>query len=186
MTDPRHRRTRSYRGRHRKPTQPQRVVVPVVTLAALSVGGVAVANAVGDGGTAHHARAGNLIAALPKVAVPLVRPSITPVAKPISIGPKAKTKAKPNTLHHVRHPKHVSPPDSLRIVDVHGPCYVQVTTSGGKLVVRRILTQGDRLAFRHHGLDVTLGSAGAVKVAIDGHHATTAGRSGQVRTFRVD
>jgi hypothetical protein len=147
-------------------------------LAALSVGGVAVANAVGSGGQAHHASSGNLVASLPKVAAPLVHPSTTPVAKPMSIVHKSK----PRTQHHA---KPVARPDSLRIVDVHGPCYVQVTTSGGTLLVRRILKQGDHLSFRHHGLEVTLGSAGAVKVALNGQHAQSGGRTGAVRTFRV-
>jgi hypothetical protein len=168
---PQHQRTRSYRGRHRKPAQPQRVVVPVVTLAALSVGGVAVANAV-NGPTPAHVAAAAVIA--PHVAAATPSPAPTRVTLPAAVHRVAKQR-----------PHRAVRPDSLRIVDVHGPCYVQVNAADGRLLLQQIMRQGQKVSFRHHGLAVTLGSAGAVRVAIDGHAAKRLGRPGQVRTFRV-
>jgi hypothetical protein len=172
MATAQHRRTRSYRGRHRKPAQGQRVVVPIVTLAALSVGGVAVAAEVGGSSHPPVPAAGALVPHLPSA----IRPSLPPTL--VTPAPHARDKTSSTPVRHAR-------PDSLRIVDVSGPCYVQVSTAHGKVLVRRIMHEGDAVAFRRHGLDVTLGSAGAVRLAVDGHHARRVGRPGQVRIFHV-
>jgi hypothetical protein len=79
-----------------------------------------------------------------------------------------------------RHPRH--PP--LVVTDTGPPCYLQVERDGA-LLVRTILHGHQRMTFRHHGLDVVLGNAGAVRIARDGHPAVRAGRSGQVLRFRV-
>jgi hypothetical protein len=177
MADPRHQRTRSYRGRHRRPPRPERVAVPVLTLVAITVGGVAVANAVGSNST--H-RAGIKTGSVGIVAPP------TPAAQAVQAAPSPASSVSPAklTIHH-RHAYHHTKPDSVRIRDVSGSCYVQVATSSGKILVRRIAHRGDLIAFRRHGLDVTLGNAGAVRLVLDGHQAHRAGALGQVRRFTV-
>jgi len=95
------------------------------------------------------------------------------------------TPARAATPTHVAAAKAHHLPPALRIVDTHGPCYVEVTRNG-KLVTRTILRQGHQLAFRQHGLHVVLGNAGAVRLRINGHRAVRAGHSGQVRIFRVN
>jgi hypothetical protein len=157
---------RSYRGRHRKPPQRQRVIVPAVTsLAVFSLGGVALAHAVSSDstpGSAGAAIAHNDVRLFPAISV----------LPPPSGAPQPTT----TQAHHV--------PAALRIVDVHGPCYVQVTRHG-KLLTRQILRQGHQLTFKQHGLNVVLGNAGAVRLRINGHHAVRGGHTGQVRLLRV-
>ena len=168
----RHRNTRqSNRGRHRKPPQRQRVIVPAVTsLAVFGAGGVAIAHAVSDqpsrptaGASVVHSNDDKLFPSAP----------ILPTPSVLSLHVVRAHHAKP---HHV--------PPALRIVDVHGPCYVEVTRSG-RLVKRMIMRQGHQLTFRQHGLHVVLGNAGAVRLRVNGHHAVRGGHIGQVRIFRV-
>jgi hypothetical protein len=42
-----------------------------------------------------------------------------------------------------------------------------------------------RLSIRQHGLEVVLGNAGAVRIAVNGHHFRRAGAAGRVRHIRV-
>lgn len=184
MADPRHRRSRSYRGRHRKPPRPERVAVPVLTLVAITVGGVAVANAVGSS-SPHHtgvaAGAGGVVV-VPSQAAHSVQAPEQP-ATPMSSIASARHQIKHHPAYH--RARHKVTPDSVRIRDVSGSCYVQISTLDGKILVQRIAHRGDLITFRRHGLDVTLGNAGAVRVALDGHHAQRGGAVGQVRRFTV-
>jgi hypothetical protein len=146
-------------------------------LVAITVGGVAVANAVGS--NSPH-RAGIKTGGAGIVALP------TPAAQAVGAAPSPTSSAapaKPRIQHHAAY--HHTKPDSVRIRDVSGNCYVQITTSSGKILVRRIAHRGDLIAFKRHGLDVTLGNAGAVRLVVNGHHAHRAGAAGQVRTFTV-
>jgi hypothetical protein len=52
-------------------------------------------------------------------------------------------------------------------------------------MMRRILDGHQHVSFRHHGLDVVLGNAGAVRVSVNGAHARRVGSEGQVRRFHV-
>ena len=92
--------------------------------------------------------------------------------------------ATPSPLVTPTHPAPRPIPPVLLITDVHGPCYVQVTYRG-RLLTRTILRQGHQLVFRHHGLGLVLGNAGAVRLRINGHHALRPGHFGQVRNLRV-
>jgi hypothetical protein len=88
--------------------------------------------------------------------------------------------------HHQGHRAHghgVAAP-ALRIVDTGSACYVQVTADG-HVLKQRILHGHQHLTFRRHGLDVVLGNAGGVRIAFGGHRLHRAGRSGQVRRFRI-
>lgn len=166
MAAPRSSRDRRYRGRHRKPARPQKVVIPIVTIAALSVGGVAFANAVDNGGSGS-VRGGEVVPRLPAVAAPALHAPAVPT--PVS----------------VVHASHVRP-HSLMVRDMSAPCYVKVVaTANGKVLVERIMQPGQLIAFRRHGLEVTLGNAGGVRVALNGHHAHRGGGSGEVRSFHV-
>ncbi len=169
----RHRKSRqSHRGRHRKPPQRQRIVIPAVAgVAVLSAGSVALASAVGGASSPRHpaASAGSVVVRsvpLPSFPVPprTSQTTSTPATKPV---------------HHA-----TAMPPVLLIDDVHGPCYVQVSRRG-TVLTRTILRQGKHLVFRRHGLDVVLGNAGAVRMRISGHHAIRPGAFGQVRVFRV-
>lgn len=168
-----HRNTRkSYRGRHRKPPQRQRVIVPAVTtVAVFSVGGVAIAHAVSDDPSRGDA---GVAVAHSNYVLPTIRivPQPSQAPRPSAVKP-----------HHVQAKPHHVPP-ALRIVDVHGPCYVQVTRNG-KLLTRKIIRQGRQLSYAQHGLHVVLGNAGAVKLSVNGHKAVPGGHIGQVRVFRV-
>lgn len=141
-------------------------------VAALGLGGVAIAHAVGGGSTGHGG-AGFVAAKAPaRPVVPSFPVVPTPPSPPVHVH------------HHASHATHRRPAPELRIIDVHGPCYVQVSHAG-RVIERTIMRQGQTKAFRRHGLDVVLGNAGAVRLRIDGHRAVPGGRSGQVRTLRV-
>jgi hypothetical protein len=172
----RHRKTRgSQRGRHRKPAQLQRVIVPAATVVVvLGVGG-AVADAVVTNGSPHPAGATVIPELVPAPYLPHV-----PVA-PLSPSRPAHHRHRARSHHQAS----TTVPTSLRIRDVNGPCYVQVTDRSGRLLTRRILTTGQSLTYRRHGLDVVLGNAGAVRLSIDGHRTRRGGGSGEVRRFRV-
>jgi hypothetical protein len=151
------------------------VIVPAVaTVAMLSGGSFAIANAVG-GGTSPATGGPPTGSAVTHSIVP---PSIGQLtALPPSPPPSPAVRAAPVVKSH-----HVAP--ALRINDVHGPCYVQVSHRG-RLIERTILRQGHQLVFRRHGLDVVLGNAGAVRLRINGRHASRPGRLGQVRVLHV-
>lgn len=150
--------------------------MPTATaVAVLAVGAVFFGHALADGQAPH----GAAVAAPEAPAVPTLIP--TPPATPApAVTPT--TAAKPKA-HRVTH--HRAAPAALSVTDLGPACYLQVRTTPGHLVVRTILHRGQHLTFRHHGLDVVLGNAGGVKISIDGHAARRAGRSGQVRVFRV-
>lgn len=167
MAAPRSSRDRRYRGRHRKPPRPQKVVVPIVTIAALSVGGVAFANAVDNGGSGS-VRGGDVVPRVPAVAAPTVDQVTHSAPAPTSLVPAARVR-----------------PHSLMVRDMTAPCYVRITSAKGKVLVERIMQPGQLVAFRRHGLEVTLGNAGGVRVAVNGRHAHRGGDSGQVRSFHV-
>jgi hypothetical protein len=140
----------------------------------LAAGGIGFGHAVAHGQTSDGALGGITGMALIHAPVPL--PSVLAV-------------------HEVRHPgDHSAPqplphhrprPAALRITDTGAACYVQVTRGNGQLLVRRILHGHQHLAFRRHGLDVVLGNAGGVRVALNGRRAQRAGTSGEVLRFRV-
>jgi hypothetical protein len=143
------------------------VIVPAVTsLAIFSLGGVAIAHAVSNDSTG-----GAAGVSVPHDGDVRLFPAIS-VLPPPAVAPQPTIPR----AHHI--------PPALQIVDVHGPCYVQVTRHG-KLLTRQIMRQGHRLTFKQHGLHVVLGNAGAVKLSINGHHAVRAGHAGQVRLLRV-
>jgi len=164
-------RSHGHRGRHRKPPSRQRAIVPTVTaVAVLAVGGVAFGHAIAQGQAPHSA--GVVTPPTPRVVPPVI------AAAPAT--PAPATSPKPKRAHH----RHRPAPPALVVRDVGADCYIQITRHG-HLLVRRILHPGQRLTFRHHGLDVRLGNAGAVRISVDGHHARRAGRPGQVRSLRV-
>jgi cytoskeleton protein RodZ len=159
-------------GRHRKPASRQHTVLPTATaVAVLAVGGVIFGHAIAHGQAPH----GAAVVAPEPPAVPA--PVVTKV--PATPTPPAKPK------HPRRQARHRVAPAALSVIDVGPACYIQVTTTQGHVIVRTIMHHGQHLTFRHHGLDVVLGNAGGVKISVNGHHARRAGRSGQVRTFRV-
>jgi Domain of unknown function (DUF4115) len=183
----RHRKThpprggeRSHHGRHRKPASRQRAVVPTVTaVAVLAVGGVMFGHAVADGQPPHAASA-----AVPQA--PSLPPPVVTVAPKAPTAPVSPAKAnKPRRPPHHRVVHHRAAPAALAVTDVGPACYLQVTTSNGQLLARRILHGGQHVVFRRHGLDVVLGNAGGVRISVDGRRAHLAGRSGQVRSFHV-
>jgi hypothetical protein len=153
------------------------VIVPAVTsIAVFSVGGVAIAHAVSDD-PSHDAAGGAGVVVAHSNDNTLV-PSV-PILPPPSPAPRLAA------AHHQLHSKAHHVPPALRIVDVHGPCYVEVSRRG-KLVTRTIIRQGRQLTFRQHGLHVVLGNAGAVRLHINGHPAVRGGRTGQVRIIHVN
>lgn len=157
-------------------------VLPTVTaVALLAVGGVGLGHAV-----ANDQPHGASVAA-PLVNPPVLTPPPSPGLSPSSPAPPplSTPSSAPATppAHHGQ--RHRTAPAALTLTDTGAACYVQVRTKHGKLLVRRILHGHQHLAFRQHGLRVVLGNAGGVRIAINGHHAHRAGRSGQVLRFRV-
>jgi hypothetical protein len=141
----------------------------------LGAGSVAIANAV-SGGSSHRLGDTTAKSAVAQgLDVPTVTPRL-PAPAPAPTPSSARPRDEPVVPHRV--------PPALRINDVHGPCYVQVTRHGS-LLKRTILRQGQQLTFRRHGLDVVLGNAGAVRLRINGHHPIRPGASGQVRNVHV-
>jgi cytoskeleton protein RodZ len=145
----------------------------------VAVAGVGLGRAVANG-QAPHADAGVLGTPVvdPLVLVPAESPAPVPTARPT---PKPAHHPKP-TRHQTRHP---TTPATLVVNDTGSPCYVQVTSRHGRLLVRRILHGRQHLVFRRDDLDVVLGNAGGVRIAVDGRHAHRAGRSGEVLRFHV-
>ena len=138
-------------------------------------------NAVADGGTGQQ----QLGAGRPAVAA-AVHPG--PSASVLAFS-KARSHrdAHHRAAHAQRHRtarQHAAAP-ALRIVDTGAPCYLRVATGHGHVLTQRIVHGHQHLTFRHHGLDIVLGNAGAVRIAVEGHRFHRAGRSGQVRRFRV-
>src|ERR1700689_1730913 len=173
-----HRGAHGHHGRHRKPPSRQRAVLPTATaVAVLAVGGVVFGHAIASGQAPHGA--GVAPPPTPRVGPPVIAPTAptTPTAPPTHKNP-------PNPKPPRRAAHHRAAP-ALVVTDVGSPCYIQVTTAHGRLLVRRILHHGDHVAFRRHGLDVVLGNAGGVKIAINGHPPHRAGRSGQVQVLRI-
>jgi cytoskeleton protein RodZ len=152
-------------------------VLPTATaVAVLAVGGVIFGHAIAHGQAPHGAA----------VATPQA-PSVPPVIAATPTTPaKPSPPSKPSKPTRPRHPAHHrASPAALSVTDLGPACYIQVTNSRGHLIVRTIMHGGQHLAFRHHGLEVVLGNAGGVKISINGHRPQRAGRSGQVRIFRV-
>jgi hypothetical protein len=122
-------------------------------------------------------------------------PQITPFAAPIVlstapvIDPTPSVAAAPTArAAHSRATakQHPRPTDTLRLVITGSASYVQVRTWNDHLLIARVLHHDQRLAFRQHGLRVTLGNAGAVRLTVAGHRARVAGRPGEVRHFQVN
>jgi hypothetical protein len=107
---------------------------------------------------------------------PVIDPTPSVSASPTSSATRSGSTAKPR--------KH--PTDSFRLTITGTSSYVQVRTWNNHLLVSRVLHHDQRLAFRQHGLRVTLGNAGAVRLAVAGHAGRVAGRPGQVRHFQVN
>jgi hypothetical protein len=150
-------------------------VLPTLTAVAfVAIGGVGLGHAVANG-QAPHAAIGAIgaPATVPQV---LISPVSSPASTP-SVAPSRKSAHKT-----ARHPV---TPAALVVTDTGSACYLQVTTKHGRLIVRRILHGHQQMVFRKHGLDVVLGNAGAVRIAVNGHHTRRAGGSGQVLRFRV-
>jgi hypothetical protein len=180
-----------YRGRHRKPPSPRLTVVPaVVAVAVLAVGGVAFGHAVADGQASKSAV--NLAGA-----PPAPRSILTPAAAATAVAPSPTSPVSPSARPVPSHPRKPSHPTSHRtthrrvavaaftLTDRGGACYVQVKSSHGRVLVQRIVHNGQHVSVRQHGLRVVLGNAGAAWISIDGHHAHRAGGAGKVRQFRI-
>jgi hypothetical protein len=142
----------------------------------LAVGGVAFGHAVANGQPPH--------AALGVVSqpLPLILPGAPSPVPSQSAPSRRSTGARRRPAATARRRAH---PAALVIADDRGDCYVQVTTARGEVLVRRIIHRGQRVTVHRHGLDVVLGNAGGVRLAIDGHHLHRGGGSGQVRQLRV-
>jgi uncharacterized protein DUF4115 len=181
----RHRKVSHRRGRHRKPPSPARLALPVGTgIAVVAVAVVALTHGDAHGSPPQHLA--------PAVVADDVAPSVlgfhtsrpltpsSPVADHHALHVHPATKVD----HHARQPAHHRSPAGLRI-RATSDCYVQVTTTGGKLLLRRILHHHDHVQFRRHHLDVVLGNAGGVVMSVNGRPAHRAGSSGQVRRFRT-
>jgi hypothetical protein len=122
-------------------------------------------------------------------------PQITPFAAPVVlstapvIDPTPSVAAAPTSRAaqpHATAKSHPRPTDALRLTITGSSSYVQVRTWNNHLLISRVLHHDQRLAFRQHGLRITLGNAGAVRVAVAGRPARVAGRPGQVRHFQVN
>jgi hypothetical protein len=109
---------------------------------------------------------------------PVIDPTPSIAATPAARAPQSHAKAKAKAK--------VRPTDSLRLVVTGSASYVSVRTWNNHLLIGRVLHHDQRLAFRQHGLRVTLGNAGAVRLTVRGHRAKVAGRPGEVRHFRVN
>jgi hypothetical protein len=162
-----HRKSARHRARHRKPpTVAQRSLPAGTAVAVLAVGGVFLGQSFANGQSPAPAHA----TSPPHVAVLAFHATRPAIDKPA----------------RVQHPQaHHRSPYSLMIADTGSPCYVQVTNRHGKVLVRRILRGRQHLTFRRHGLDVVIGNAGAVRVAVDSARFHRAGSLGQVRHFRL-
>ncbi len=120
-------------------------------------------------------------------------PQITPFAAPVVlstapvIDPTPSIAATPTARASQSHAKaKPRPTDSVRLVVTGSASYVSVRTWNNHLLIGRVLHHDQRLAFRQHGLRVTLGNAGAVRLTVSGHRAKVAGRPGEVLHFRVN
>jgi hypothetical protein len=175
-----HRKNPHHRGRHRKPPSVAQRALPAGTaVAVIAAGAIVFTQGFADGSTSD----GN---PRPTASSP------APVEPPPSV--LALHLERPSTVHHkvvvhqpkAQHqPRHHPAAYSLLIADTGPDCYVQVTNRHGKLLVRRILHGRQHLHFRQHGLNVVLGNAGAVRVAVNGERFRRAGRSGEVRRFHI-
>jgi Domain of unknown function (DUF4115) len=183
----RHRKVPSrhrHHGRHGKPPSASRAFIPAVTaVAVLAVGGTVIGQAQANGQSSHGAISG--LAGIGVISSPLPSPSVLAVhqVRGALAGHHVAVQHHAQIRHHA--PRHRVAPAALRITDTGSACYVQVTRKNGRLLVRRILHGHQHLTFRRHGLHVVLGNAGGVRIAVNGHHAHRAGRSGQVRRFHV-
>lgn len=189
----RHRKTRRtsrgqprHHARHRRPAPASHTVVPALSgVAVIVAAGVIIGLNVDHGPSSSAA-----VVAVPTasgIASPGVRVAPSPHA---SVLATSTSRPQPSaTLHFVVHRAPHRPaqraPAALTLRTLNAESYVQVRATNGKLLARKILPRNRQLSFRRHGLDVVLGNAGAVRVAIDGHRAHRAGRSGQVVHFTV-
>jgi hypothetical protein len=172
----RHRKNPHHRGRHRKPPSVAQRALPAGTaVAVIAVGAIVATQGFADGSSPH--RTPQPGAASPAPVDP------PPSVLALHLDRPSPVNAKP--VVHGQHVAHHRSPYSLKIADTGPDCYVQVTNRHGKLLVRRILTGTQQLTFRHHGLDVVLGNAGAVRIAVNDAGLHRAGQSGQVRRLRV-
>jgi hypothetical protein len=159
-------------------------LLPAGTLVAVvAVGAVGLSQSLSSGGSTA-ATAG---VALPGVTPPSI-PGPSVLATPASAAPAsaaAPTPAASTPAPAKPRPRRHRAADALRIRSTGPACYVQVTRKSGRLAVRRIIHGHQTLRFRRPGLDVVLGNAGGVVVAVSGHRPHRAGRSGQVVHFHV-
>jgi Domain of unknown function (DUF4115) len=178
-----------YRGRHRKPPSRQLTVVPaVVAVAVLAVGGVAFGHAVADGQAPKNAVS---LAGMPPAPRSILTPAAaaTPIAPTTPMSPTSRPspsdRATPShsTIHRAPHRRVAVA--AFTMTDRGAACYVQVRSSRGRLLVQRIVHNGQHVSIRQHRLRVVLGNAGAAWISIDGHRAHRAGGPGKVRQFRV-
>jgi len=166
-------RPHAQHGRHRKPPSRPRAVLPTVAIVAvLAVGGLVFGREIGRAIAQGQPPREAVVTPRQPLVVPSVAASPDPPAPPVA------TKAR-----H-RHHHHRVPPPALRLRDVHGSCYVEVSRHG-HVLTRRILHRGQRVVVRRGGLDVVLGNAGAVRISTHGHASRRPGPTGQVRTLHV-
>jgi hypothetical protein len=170
----------SRHGRHRKPAQHQRVLVPVVTVAAVLAGGGVAVGLVESAGN-HQAVTSSTSTPPPGPAVPAapLRPS-TAAAAP-SAPARATARPRPSRRSSGRQRK---PPPRLELRVVGSASYFQVR-SGDRVLVQRIYQHGQHLDLARPGLSVVIGNAGAVRLSVRGHAGRIAGRPGQVRDLTV-
>jgi hypothetical protein len=173
-----HARPRHYQPRHREPQSRTAVLAPVGLAVAVVAGG-AIAFGVSFGSGDGHAPSvgGGIVLTLPSPATP------PPVPALLSSHSKQQQSGHHNQRRADR-PHHLTP-DTLSIRGTGPACYVEVTRRDGRVLVERVIHGHERLAYRQHNLDVVLGNAGAVRVAINGHRPHRAGRSGQVVRLHV-
>lgn len=165
-------------------------MIPAVTAAAvLAGGGVAwglVANSspsVNDASVSAGALRPPTLA--PRSSTDASRGSATSTPHPTT-GPSSSSSSA--ARHHAarhRPARHQAAPPALSLTITGGASYLEVRHRSGRLVVQSILHHGQHRQFRGHDLQVVLGNAGAVRLAIHGHHGHLAGSSGEVRRFTI-
>jgi hypothetical protein len=174
-----HIRPRHHHPRHRKPPSAGHVLAPAgLAVAVLVSGSIALAHSgSGDRGSASGI-GGGIVLAMPSAApLPRVQAQLTSRSNHQAGGQSKHHQTAPQSRRHTPH---------TLVIHGTGPaCYVQVTRRDGRVVLQRVIHGRHRLTYDRHGLSVVLGNAGAVRVAVDGHRAHRAGRSGQVVHLHV-
>jgi hypothetical protein len=180
----RHRKPPYGHGRHRKQMQPGRWASPVLAgLIVLGISGVGAVTAITD----HGSGAPTTGSAATSSSTAARTTYLSQAQKPTPTSPSPtprRTHATQPTRARTSATKPASP-RRFELTVIGHVVWVSVTIPGRRTLFAGMLRHGRTLRYDAHPLDVVIGDAGAVRLVLQGHAHSPAGKSGEVLRLTV-